>query len=314
MSNGSANRVDIRYVSEVTWGTTPASPALKALRMTGESLNANIQTAVSGELRDDRNIAELIKVGSNAGGSVEFELSATAYDDMLEALMCATWTVDGVDTDKFTLVNGVAEKSFTLQKRFNDVGQYMVFTGARVNTLALKIEPNKVVTGTWGFMAKSGVRASSGITGATYPAASTTTPMNGAAGVSLNQIDGVAIPGGLMSFGINVTNNMRAQDAVGSESAQGIVQGRFQASGDMEVYFADGTLYDKFAASNAFAAQIKLAQGSNEIWLDVPNAKFETGEVVAQGTDTDVMFKATYTALYHAGTAGSLKLTKNGPL
>lgn len=314
MPNGSANRADLRYIKEVTWGTTPATPALKPLRMTGESMNAGIQTVVSAELRDDRNVSDIMKVGSNAGGNVEFELSYGQLDDMLEGLMCAAWVVDGVDTDKFTLVNGVVENSYTFQKRFADVAQYLVFLGTRVNTLGLKIEPNKVVTGTLGLMAKSGARASTGLTGATYPAAGTTTPMNGAAGVSLNQIDTIAIPGGLMSFGLNVTNNLRAQDAIGSESAQAIVQGRFEASGDMEVYFADGTLYDKFAAQTAFAAQIKLVQGTGELWIDIPNAKYETGEVVAQGTDTDVMFKATYRALYHAATAGSLKFTRNGPL
>ena len=119
----SANRTDLRYIAEVDWGVTPTTPALKALRMTGESLNANIQTAVSTEIRGDRNQAELIQVGSKAGGNVNFELSPTSLDDMLEAALCSTWVVDGVDTDKFTLVNGILERSFTIQKNLVDITQ-----------------------------------------------------------------------------------------------------------------------------------------------------------------------------------------------
>lgn len=314
MPNSSANRADVRYVVESVWGTTPATPALNKIRITGEGLNAGIQTAVSQELREDRNVSDVMKVGSNAGGNLEFELSYMSFDDLIEAVMGGTWTVDGGDTDMYTLVNGVTERSFTLQKQFADVAQYLVFAGARVNTMSLKIEPNKVVTGSFGVLAKSGVRASSGIAGATYPAGQTTTPMNGAAGVSLNEIDAAPIGGGLMSFGINITNNMRAQDAVGSDAAQAIVPGRFEATGELEVYFSDGTLYDKFASQTAFAAQVKMSDGNGEVWIDVPRAKFETGEVVAQGTDTDVMFKSTFRAIYDATTVGSVKLTKNGPL
>ncbi len=316
MPNASANRADVRYIAEVTWGTTPASPALKLLRMTGENLNANIQTAVSQEIRPDRDIQDIAKVGSDAGGGIDFELSYGSFDDMIEAAMCSTWVVDGVDTDKYTIVNGVVERSFTIQKRFADVSRYMVFTGARVNTLGLRVEPGKIVTGSLGLMCKQGTPAASGIASATYPAGNTNTPMNGSAGVTLNQIDGGAIPGGLMNFSLNLNNNLRAQDAIGSDSAQAIVQGSFEATGDFEVYFADGTLYDKFSAQTEFATQIKIAEGATgkEIWIDIPRAKFETGEVVARGTNTDVMFKSTYRALYHGVTAGSVKLTRNGPL
>lgn len=316
MPNASANRAELRYVAEATYGITPASPALKYLRFKGETLNANIETARSEEIRADRNETDLIKIGSNAGGNIEFELSHGSYDDFLEALMCSTWVVDGVDTDKFTLINGVLERSFTIQKKLADVAQLFNFTGSKINTGALNIAPGAIVTGSFGVMAKAGVRTDTQFPGATLPAGTTTTPMNGAAGVTVAQVDAAPIPGGLMNFVLNINNNRRDQDVIGSDSTQENVMGRFEATGDFEVYFSDGTLYDKLSAQTAFAFHTKMAGpgATNEIWVDIPNAKFESGEVVAQGTDTDVMFKATYRALYHAATAGSLKLTRNGPL
>lgn len=316
MPNATSNRTELRYVAEATFGTTPASPTLKYLRFKGESLNPNFETVRSEEIRADRNDVDLIKVGSKAAGNIEFELSYGSYDDFLEALMCSTWVVDGVDTDKFTLVNGVLERHFTIQKKFSDVTQFFNFTGSKINTGSLTITPGAIVTGSFGVMAKAGARTGAQFGGATTPAGTTTTPMNGAAGVTLAQIDTVAIPGGLMNFTININNNRREQDAVGSDSAQDIVMGRFEATGDIEVYFADGTLFDKLAAQTAFAFQTKMAGPgtTNEIWIDIPKAKYENGEVVASGTDTDVVFKATYRALYDATTTGSVKFTRNGPL
>ena len=313
MPNSSANRVDLRYIAESTWGTTPASPALKLVRMTGESLNAAIQTAVSQEIRDDRNVQDLIQVGSQAGGNAEFELSYTSFDDFIEAVMCGTWTV--VVTDQFALVNGNTERSFSIQKRLSDVGQFFHFTGSRINTMNLAISPNKIVTGSFGILAKSGVRSSTQFSGATYTAPATTGPMNGAAGVTVNQVDAAPIVGGLMNYTLNVNNNMRAQDAIGSLGAQAIVNGRFEATGDFEVYFADGTMYDKFQSMTPFAIKVEMTETgiANKMIIDVPKAKFETAEVVAQGTDTDVMMKATYRAVYDSTTLGSLKITRDGP-
>ena len=316
MSNASANRAELRYVAEVTFGTTPASPALKYLRFKGETLNPGFETVRSDEIRADRSDQDIIKVGAKAAGNVEIELSYGSYDDLLEAVMCNTWVVDGVDTDKFTLVNGVVDKFFTIQKKLSDVTQFFNFTGSKINTFNCQIAPGAIVTGTFGVMARAGARTGSQFGGATTPAGTTTTPMNGSSGVTVNTIDTLAIPGGLMNFSLSINNNRREQDAVGSDLAQDIVMGRFEATGDFEVYFADGTLFDKLAAQTPFAFQTKMAGPgtTNEIWIDIPKAKFESGEVVASGTDTDVMFKATYRALFDTTTGGSLKLTRNGPL
>jgi hypothetical protein len=310
----SANRTEVRYIAESTWGTTPTTPTLKYLRCTGESLNANINNVVSEEIRGDRNQSEMIQVGSGAGGDVNVELSPTSFNDMMEAAMCSTWVVDGVDTDKFTLVNGVLERSFTLQKKLADITQLFNFTGSRVNTLSLAVAPDAIVTGAIGFMSKSGARTASQFGSATLGDALTTVPFNGAAGVTVNTVDAGAIPGGLMNFTLNINNNRRVQQVVGSIEAKGIAAGKFEVSGDFETYFEDGTLYDKFATGAAFALQIKMVSGTNEVWIDIPKGKYNTAEVVAQGTDTDVMLKATYTALYDSTTLGSIKITRNGPL
>lgn len=313
MPGSSSNLIELRYINEAVFGVTPATPALKLLRLTGESLNAGLQTAISEEIRSDRNVQDLVQVGSDAGGSVEFELSHGSFDDLFCGALGQddlVWSADGAGFESIVNQAGSA-LSFTVQKNLKDlVNQFFNFTGMRVNTMSLAIGPNKIVTGSFGFMGKEGARAGAQFAGATFPAGSSSTPMNGAAGVSLNQIDAAAITGGLMNFTLNTNNNYRAQDAVGSLGAVGIVPGRFEVTGDLEVYFADGGLYDKFQNMTPFSVVITMLQATEEMKVTVPAAKFETAEVVAQGTDTDIMLKASYRGLYDAGIGGSVKLTR----
>lgn len=102
-----SNLSTLAYVAETIWGTTPASPALKKLRLTGESITHNKSTVESEEVRDDRQISDLVEVHSEASGAVNFELSYTAFQAFLEAAMFNTITVIN-ETVSCTITAGVA--------------------------------------------------------------------------------------------------------------------------------------------------------------------------------------------------------------
>ncbi len=108
MPGATSDRVDLAYVAEVTWGSTPATPTLTALRFTGESLDKNITTETSQEIRADRAETDLIPVDASVGGGVQFELTYGTFDDWLAALLMADpvgtgWT-DSAVSDDFTTV------------------------------------------------------------------------------------------------------------------------------------------------------------------------------------------------------------------
>jgi len=86
-----SNRVALRYVAEVTWGTTPGTPTLLNLRFTSESLNYNADFITSEEIRADRMVPDTVQVSSSAGGDINGELSYATYDDWIEAAMFSTW-------------------------------------------------------------------------------------------------------------------------------------------------------------------------------------------------------------------------------
>lgn len=109
-----ANRTAVAIVKETTPGTTPATPAFRKLRVTGSNLTYGTRTVVSSELRADRQITDLTRVGYEAGGQVQFEVSHAALDDIMEGAMFNDWTArypvhTNQGVDQITSVDGATD-------------------------------------------------------------------------------------------------------------------------------------------------------------------------------------------------------------
>lgn len=85
-----ANRASLRYIEEIAWGTTPATPAMTALRFTGESLTHAKATVISDEILATRQVSDMLKVGANATGEVKAELNFGDFQTFLAAALFAT--------------------------------------------------------------------------------------------------------------------------------------------------------------------------------------------------------------------------------
>ena len=94
MSDSSSTQ--LFYRAEQTWGEDPtlASPLepLRELRFTNESLNYSAQTAVSEEIRSDRQVSDIIRTGVESGGDIGVELSFGAFDDLFEGMLYNDWS------------------------------------------------------------------------------------------------------------------------------------------------------------------------------------------------------------------------------
>lgn len=299
-----SSRTRLAYIEEVTYGTTPSSPTFLVQRFTSESLNANIDNVVSNEIRADRNVTDLVQVGSTAGGDVNFELSYGSFDTWLESLMFSTWSTN-------VLKNGTTQKSFTIEKTFENgaTDQYHRLVGAVANTMKLSMQAGQIVTGSFGFVGKGMNAATSAIASSSYTAANTNPVINAASNFASLAITGVTGPE-LTALNINVTNNLRQQQVIGSVQARGISTGRFEVTGDMTLYFESEEAYALFlAATSANLSFVIGGASSKKYQFDVDTIKFETMEIVAGGNDQDVMIQATFRGLFN-GTDNTLKITR----
>jgi hypothetical protein len=295
----SADLTALRYVKEVTFGVTPATPALRPFRYTGESLNFAIENTKSAEITPTRVETDLVQTSASAAGDVNIELSFGSYTDLLEGLFCNSFgaPVSGVSE----LENGTIRHSFSIQKHFQDmaVPQFHTFNGCVVESLSLTMEIGKIVEGAFSFLALGNTVATAQIAGATFPAPTTTTPMNAVANVKNFTIGGVPYSGCISSLKLLVKNNARAIMCIGSLQARNMKLGTMEVTGDMEFYFEEGSTYELFVEGTEFDISFDLEDGAGNLYtFEIPRAKFESGDVTAGGKNSDVMFKSKWRGLY----------------
>jgi len=86
-----SNRVSLFFGEETTWGTA-ATCTYKTVRFTGESFAYNITNITSAEIRNDRQITDLIQTDAETSGGFNFELSYDSFNDLLEGALWSDWS------------------------------------------------------------------------------------------------------------------------------------------------------------------------------------------------------------------------------
>lgn len=98
MELSASNRTRVAYKREGTYpsgfGVTPPGNGT-VLNMTGESLSFDVQTEKSKQLRDDRQVQDIVQVGANAQGGIDFEAQYKEYDPLIEAVVQSEFVAYG---------------------------------------------------------------------------------------------------------------------------------------------------------------------------------------------------------------------------
>lgn len=124
-----SNRLQVAAVRETTAGTTPTTPRMRLVRLTGESLNFTPNYINSDELRSDRMLPDPIKVMQASDGGVNFELfypvDLAPMSEFIRSAFFNTWvntpqrdndgTADSVITD---VASGTSTITFTTGDAF----------------------------------------------------------------------------------------------------------------------------------------------------------------------------------------------------
>lgn len=369
-----SNRTLVTFIEESTWGTTPGSPAMQELRITGESLIKGISNIVSNEIRSDRQITDLIQVSKEASGDINFELSYGTFDNLLESAMYSDWsspvsltgTDIAADATGFTssssnfvsagivvgmwikvagftgntanntyyrvtsvtstdcnvtpapaavdasgesvtitgayLRNGTTEKSFTIEKGFLDISEYFSYTGMIAGQMSLNVEAQQIVTGNFSFVGKDGALSGTSLD-ASPTAANTNTIMNAIGNVGSIKEGGVEVttPNFIRSLSLAVNNNLRQRYAVGSDSLIGVGKGNFDLTGTVNTYFGNSDVMDKFLAGTKTSIDFRISDSAGNVYIfDIPEVKFDSGNVIASGQNQDVFAELNYRALRDA--------------
>lgn len=312
MQAGTSNRTALRAVRETVFGQTPATPVFQNIRYTGESLKRNIRNVTSDEIRADRATADLLQVGGDASGDINFEFSYDSFDEFLQGALCSSWT-DNLD-GTFTMKNGVDLLSWTIQKHFQDlaVAKFQNFTGCRVGSMSLNCAVGAIVTGAFGFMGLGASMADTQIAGATIQnPGDGNVPFTAAVGVGNISKDGAPMVAGLRTLNMALNNSLRGQEVLGSLQLAGIALGRLDLSGDVELYFENGTEYQAFLDADDFALSYTLESDIGDQYVfTFPRVKYEDGEILSGGLDQDLIVKGKWRALHDTATSCMVQIDK----
>jgi hypothetical protein len=101
----SAATVDIRFVEESTWGTTPGSPSMQSVNRVSSTISLEKDTYESQRVRTDRNVEDFRHGVRRARGTLNDELSIGGADAFLAAAMGNDW-VAGVTYGNTAAVDG----------------------------------------------------------------------------------------------------------------------------------------------------------------------------------------------------------------
>lgn len=300
MAFASGSNHSMGYVAESAYGVTPATPAFKPFRHTGTTLALSKETLQSEELRNDRQIAAFRHGNKQVGGDVNSELAFTDFDDMLEALFCGTWASD-------TLKVGTTRRSFTIERRFADIGQHLRYKGCEVNTFNLTVQPNANVTATFGIVGQDQDPNNEEITGATYP------DVQGAG--SFDSFSGTITEGGsaiavVSQIEINLANGIEPNFVVGSDVTAQNTIGRSNLTGTLTAYFEDETLLNKFINETSSSLVFSLLDDAgNTIEFNIPNLKYGSGQPDVS-SDGSVTVSLEFQALYDSVAQSNIVVTR----
>ena len=211
------------------------------------------------------------------------------------------------------LRNGVTQKSYTLENEFTDIVQFLSFTGMMVNNFTLDVKVGDVVTGSVGFMGLSSARGTSTVGTGAAIAGSNNDIMNGVSDVSNILENGTLLSTGgvyVLSTSIDVNNGLKGQKAVGTLGNVGLLTGRANVTGKLEVYFKNGSLYDKLINDTSTSLSFRITDGTNTYVVTLPKLKFNGGDPTVSGVDANVILPLGFQAIYDTTTACTIQIDR----
>jgi len=198
------------------------------------------------------------------------------------------------------IVNGTTLSTFTIEKVFADLAsEFALYNGCAIDSVALNIATEAIVTGTFGFMGKQAVSAAATFGDGSNDAAATNDIMNTVDDIT-SILEGQATYA-TTAFSMTLGNNLRTRLQVGTLGAVSVGTGKVALSGTLQAYYATKTLMDKYLNDTATSLAVVFEDGDGNAYIiDMPQVKFTSGQRVAGGENTDVIADMAFTAYREA--------------
>lgn len=248
-----------------------------------------------------------VSAGANANNGKLLRVSTvTAPTSTVITLDANTPAVAGTSVANVALqtsrlTHGSTQTSFSIERQLTDVAQFFNYRGMTPSKMDIGVSTGSLSTINFDFMGKDAVRgAVTGLPGTPVASYSYGT-QSGVSNTAACQIwlGTTPLTGTFaQSVSLSFDNALRQQEGICTLGAVGIGSGTINCTVDVEVYFADGVLFDRFVSNTNSQIIFSSVDGAgNGYVFTLPVANISTYKVNAGGKDSDVMASISFMGL-----------------
>lgn len=299
MAKATGAQAGLRYVAEVTAGTTPVTPQMIEVPYVSTTLDLSKELIQDPTIVSDRMEREEAHGNRIVQGDIVVTHRHDQYDDWVEAVTGGTWSSDVV---KVSSATGGTPRSFTFEQDLSNITQRRRFTGVRFNTWNFSGQINSNVTSTFGVIGLN-MSTSTSLLDASPTAVLDKTPLKFIGGTAT--VNGVAEK--LTSFTFTLNNGMNANYILTSDVADSVDWTETTLEGSVVGYLEDLTMYNLFTSGTTCAIVAQATDGTDTYTITIPKAKFNSASVPVPGAGmlfNTMNFKAYYDSV--SGTVMSI--------
>lgn len=215
-------------------------------------------------------------------------------------------SVTTTSVGKTTLVpaTGHTDQSYTVEEWYSDIAQSEVYTGMKLNSMAVQLPATGLTTIDFGFAGKDLTQSGT----SQYFSSPTAQNSNGI----FAAVNGVMLVNGapvalVTSADFSVERATENATAVGSNSVSEIFTGRIRVTGNLSVYFQDAAFRTYFDAETPVSIVLTLTTDStaNSDFVTFTLPKVKLGSFTRDDSELGVIASASFQALLNSnGTAG----------
>jgi len=299
-----SNASTVSYAKEETYAVKPGG-AFQRTRFTGESFRLNDTQQRPEEINLLAEVSQAVTTQLSVSGTLSGALSVGTYDDLLSGIMGADWQEDG------SIINSNMVKTWSLLQAIGD--GFFLRPGAFCTRAQLSFPQGGFATAAFDFTC---ARQEKNLAD---PAESYTPAPSGAVLDTVGnfgsfKLGGQVPVGVLRQVDITLTRDGADSDyGIGQAYACGIRPGQFMAEGQVQIFFKDWSLYDRYVAGWSGAIDIEVMDATgNGYRFTFLNGRLQNPEINAGSRNTSIV--ATFALQGNPQTGGgTFRITRIRP-
>ncbi len=304
MTQATGANAQIIFGEESTFGTAATSGIKMGSALYGESFGGSTEELISNAINPSRSVQDVKAGNQTVSGSIPFELSSIGMGTLFKHLM-GTNATTGAGPYTHTQKRGSLPTGLTIEKGYTDISQYELFTGCRINAMALSVTPEGLVTGSFDFVGQDMSASGSSFDGT--PTDLGHNPIVHHEATTVQEGGGAAT---LLGLELNYTNNLDAgRFVIGSANINALPEGRGDTTGTVTLAFENLTLYNKWLNDTESSLDITFTDSAGDtVQFLIPAVHYNGDASPKIESPQGIVIALPFRGIYDATEATDLKV------